>query len=236
MKYKNIIKSIIPTIAILVLSGCTLKTINTKTTETTSVIKKEVEIKKEPIVYKRAKVTKELFDRVYSIIHAMAANDLTLINNNFIDKDFGIYNMFKTSGFNVFTEQKMIYNIEENENEEIYHLIKRINKDSNILTINHTEVNFDCSPSDDEFYGWNNDGLYLKDKISPLLSNMMNESNKYQENKYSHKDLLKAKLIELTSYQVVLTPELSFTITQIDNKWVITSIDRITNDCSSPKE
>ena len=57
----------------------------------------------------------------------------------------------------------------------------------------------------------------------------------HQKNKYKLKDFQKAEQIEKTSYKVVLTPELSFYITKIDDNWYITLIDRITADCSSQK-
>ena len=39
-----------------------------------------------------------------------------------------------------------------------------------------------------------------------------------------------SNFIEKTSYKVVLTPEVSFYITKIENNWYITLIDRITTD------
>jgi hypothetical protein len=230
MKYNNIFKTIITTIFIIAIAGCTPSTFNNMSTQ------KEVIIKKKEIVYSRDDISKELTNRVYAIIHAMSTNNLTLINTNFINKDFGFYNLFKIEGNKVFTEQKMIYNIIEEETEEVFHLIKRVSKNSNKLKVLHKNIKFNCSPNDDTFYGWNDDGLYIKDYVKPILSSLMKDTNKYQIGKYSEEDLLKAKLIELTSYKVIVTPDLSFTLTKLDNLWYITSMDRITTDCSSPKE
>ena len=237
MKYNNIFKTILTTIFIAGMTGCSLVSFNNTPVSNTSVSKvKEVVIKKEKIVYIREDVSKELEVRIHAIIHAMSRNDLTLINNNFINKDFGFYNMFKVEGNEVFTEQKVIYNIVEEETEELSHLIKRVSKNFNKLKILHKDIKFNCSPNDDALYGWNGDGVYIKEYVNPMLSNLMTDINKYQKDKYSREDLLKAKLIELTSYKVILTPALSFTITKLDNLWYITSMDRITTDCSSPKE
>ena len=144
--------------------------------------------------------------------------------------------LLKIDGVKVFLEQKMIYNIVEEESEEISHIISRVNPSSSKLKIIEKNIKFNCSPNDDAFYGWSEDGLYLSNKIDTFLSEMMKETNNYQKDKYKTKDFQKAALIEKTSYKVVLTPELSFYITKIDDNWYITLIDRITTDCSSIKE
>ncbi|WP_122893697.1 hypothetical protein [Arcobacter peruensis] len=230
MNYKNIIKTISSLTLILLLSGCTHKLItydkDGNIIEDLSETKTE---KIEKIIYKRPAVSLLLKNRIRDILKAMSKNDLIKLNQEYIHPSFGFYNLYKIDGAKVIVEQKMIYNIVDEETEEISHIISRVKPKSTSLKIIEKNVKFDCSPNDDAFYGWNDDGLFLSNKSDfPLLKMMKNYST------YKQKDFQKAEQIENTSYKVVLTPELSFYLTFIDNNWYITLIDRITTDCSSP--
>lgn len=232
MNYKNIIRITTSLLLISFLSGCVIKQV--KTVDNNGNIIYINKAKK--IVYTRPEVSDLLKNRIRGILNTMATNDLMKLNQEYIHPEFGFYNLFKVDGIKVFLEQKEIYNIVEEETEEVSHIISRVKNDSTKLQIIQKNIVFDCSPHDDAFYGWNDDGLFLSSLTDNFLSNMMKETNIYQKDKYKEKDLQKAELIEKTSYKVVLTPELSFYITKIDNNWYITLIDRITTDCSSLKD
>jgi hypothetical protein len=232
MNNKNIIKLITSLLLISFLVGCGIKQV--KTVDNNGNITYSDKI--EEIVYKRPEVSELLKNRIRGILKTMAVNDLTKLNKEYIHPEFGFYNLFKIDGIKVFSEQKEIYNIIEEETEEVSHIISRVKNDTAKLKIIQKDVAFDCSPNNDAFYGWNDDGLFLSSMTDSFLSKMMNETNIYQKDKYKTKDFQKVDLIEKTSYKVVLTPEVSFYITKIDDNWYITLIDRITSDCSSIKE
>ena len=235
MNYKNIIKIIASIFLLSILTGCGIKqveTVDNKGNITYSYKSKKVK----KIEYKRPEVSELLKSRIQGILKTMANNDLKKLNQEYINPSFGLYNLFKIDGIKAFIEQKEIYNIIEENTEELSHIIKRVKDKSSEFKIIEKNIKFDCSPNNDEFYGWNNDGLFLSATTDTFLSKMMKETNIYQKDKYKKKDFQKADLIEKTSYKVVLTPDLSFYITKIDKNWYITLIDRITNDCSSVKE
>ena len=229
MNYKNIIKLITSFLLISFLTGCGVRQIKTVDNNgNVTYINKN-----EKIVYERPEVSELLKNRIREILNTMASNDLMRLNKKYIHPEFGFYNLFKMDGTKFFLEQKEIYNIIEDETEEVSHIISRVKNDSTKLKIIQKNVVFNCSPNNDAFYGWNDDGLFLSSMTDSFLSKMMKETNIYQKDKYKTKDFQKADLIEKTSYKVVLTPELSFYLTKIDNNWYITLIDRITSDCSS---
>ncbi|WP_121627650.1 hypothetical protein [Poseidonibacter antarcticus] len=229
MNYKNIIKSIASTSLILLLSGCTLnQTSENQMDKKVELEKKNIIKKLEKVKYKRPAVSFLLKNRIRGILNAMSNNDIFKLNEEYIHPDFGFFNLYKTDGSKVFLEQKMIYNIIDEHTEELSHIISRVNPSSAKLKIIKKNIKFNCSPNDDAFYGWDADGLYISNKMDISLSQMMKELNSY-----NIKDYEKAIRIEKTSYKVVLTPELSFYLTEIDKNWYITLIDRITSDCSS---
>lgn len=223
---------------LFLLAGCTHKLItydkDGKIIEDSSQVEK---LKEKKVVYKRPAVSLLLKNRIRDILKAMSTNDLNKLNQEYIHPSFGFYNLYKIDnlykieGAKVFVAQKMIYNIVDEETEEISHIISRVKSKSLTLKIIEKNVNFDCSPDDDAFYGWNDDGLFLSNKTNFPLLEMMKNLNSYKQS-----DFQKAEQIQKTSYKVVLTPELSFYLTFIDNNWYITLVDRITTDCSSQKK
>ena len=227
MNYKNIIRIITSILLISFLAGCGLKQIKTVDNNGNIIYSYEAE----KIVYTRPEVSELLKNRIHGILKTMSKNDLIKLNKEYIHPEFGFFNLFKIDGTKVFLEQKEIYNILEDETEEISHIISRVKSGATKLRIIQKNIQFNCSPNNDAFYGWNDDGLFLSNKIDPLLSKMI--KGLYDNDL---KDYEKAIRIEKTSYKVVLTPELSFYLTYIDDNWYITLVDRITSDCSSLKD
>lgn len=232
MNLKNIIKSIVSISLIFLLTACAVKELGeAEKAKNLEVEKKNTIEKIEKAIYIRPAVSVLLKNRIKDILKVMAANDLAKINQEYIHPEFEFFNLFKLNGSEVFLKQKIISNIIDDETEELSHIVSRVNTNSSKLKIIEKNVKFNCSPNDDTFYGWNDDGLFVSNKIDISLSQMMKKLNSYDL-----KDYEKAIRIEKTSYKVVLTPELSFYLTYIDNNWYITLVDRITSDCSSLQE
>lgn len=230
MKY-NLIFSFL---TFVLFTGCTVNTVNQGLNTKTEEIKKPIYEKK--IEYKREPVTEELKLFIKNVMKKFCIQDIENINKNFINPNFGFYNLFKTNGNQIFTHQKQIFNFEEGDTEEVCHLISRVENGVKDFVIIDQDVKFDCSPEDDAYYGWSGDGLYLSDKTKTLLSDMMIETNKYEPEKYSTNEINKANFIEKMAHKVVLTPDIVFYVNKIDGKFYITLFDRITTDCSSPEE
>lgn len=218
---RNILKVLIPFFIVFVVTGCSLNQFN-----------KSLEPK---FVYEREDVSVELLNRINQIVDAMAKNDIALINEKFINPKFGVYNVYKVDGVEIFSHQNLIYNIVSEETQEFSHLISRVNKNHTKLPVLIENLEFKCSPNDDKYYGWTNDGLFIDSNVKPILSKQMSEANILQKDKYKKEDFHKAKLIEKTGYRVILTPEIVFDMVKIDKKWYIALIDRVTTDCSSVK-
>jgi len=215
-------------VTVFIFTGCSVKEIDLENILTPE---------KKEFVYERKAVDENLLLKVKSITSAMANNQLNLINKKFIHPEFGFYNLYKLDGHKVFVPQKKIYNIIEDKTDEISHLISRVSKKAVVLPIKQENVNFRCSPKNDAYYGWNDEGIYLNDKTRTYLSSLMDYINSYSKDiKYQEEDLHKAKLIEKTGYKVVLTPEIIYYLNYIDDDWYITMFDRITTDCSTPKK
>ena len=229
MNYKNIIKLSTSILLIFLMTGCALNQVKTVDNNGNVTYGKKIE----KIVYERPEVSELLKNRIRGILKTMASNNLTKLNKEYIHTEFGFYNLSKIEGVEVFQEQNEIYNIIEDDTEEVSHIVARVKSDSVKLQIIQKNIVFDCSPDNDAFYGWSDDGLFLSSMTGSILTEMMKKVNIYQKDKYKTRNFNKAERIEKTSYKVVLTPELSFYITKIDNNWYITLIDRITTDCSS---
>ena len=229
MQFHNIYKIIISITLSTFITACTSSIVNNN--NNISIIK---EVKKEEkiIEYKRENISENLISRVYQIIQAMSVNNLTLINQKFIHPTFGFYNLYKIDGINIFTHQKIIYNILEEDMEEVCHLISNMRKLQDPIDIKLEEANFDCSPNNDEFYGWNKHGVFLNSSTNTYLTDIMSESNKFEKNRYKKEDFEKAKQIERTSYKVILSPNIVFYVTKIQGDWYLSLFDRITTDCS----
>ncbi len=194
----------------------------------------ERKIKKEKsFEYIRPKISQNFLKTLKNIIKDMSNNHLSDINKKYIHPSFGLYNVSKLDGIKTFTFQNQIYNVVESPYDEFSQLIKRLDKNILKEKLQNKNVNFNCSPNDDAFYGWNKYGVFFSNKTKDYLLPLMQKENKIHAKKYKKQDFHKAKIIEKTSYKVIITPEIVFYLTAIKNKWYITLIDRITTDCSS---
>lgn len=199
------------------LSGCNVKNISLP-----NVVSNE---KKE---LKREEISPELKSKINEIVNTILNNDINTINEKYINKDFGFYNVHKSDeGVKLVNLQKAIYTVENSLFDEITDLVKYASQDSKNHIFYEEDVKFNCSPNNDALYGWNKEGLFLSDNLDINLPELLKSYSSYKE-----EDFKKAELINKTSYKVVLTPYLSFYLTKIDNKWYITLFDRATSSCS----
>ncbi len=227
---KNVLRSSFIMIFIFFFTGCSVKQMENYKNQAEA---KKQEKKKE-IIYKRPKITKDLEQKVYEIVDALAKKDINKINTKYINKELGFYNLYKIDGYERFFHQREIMNENEFRFDEIANIINRVSTNVKHLKINKTNTVFKCSPNDDKYYGWTKFGLFLSDKTSPKLEQLMKEFNtKVKHSFYDKNDLQIAKQIQKESYKVVLTPEVIFYLTKLDKSWYITLFDRLSINCSA---
>ena len=162
-------------------------------------------IKKEPI-------DEELLSHVRYILYLVQTNDLKNLNEIYINKNYGYFEV----------------NLNELENKpqivkkyQIYEIDTYIES----FDIQNIEVSFNCSPYNDAFYGWNKDGVFIFEPKSNYLDTFINEKDK------DEKEFIKK--VKNGSYEVVATNNTIFYITKIDKKYYITLIDNLKTNCSN---
>ena len=167
----------------------------------------------------RDAISDTLLSDINYILFLLKKDDLITLNNRFINKQYGLYEVFKNN------EDKKIYFDRKLEIDEI-----SSNIDS--LEIKQEEAIFDCSPNNDANYGWNKEGVFISANIKTYLTDTMKEANLIVANSYSSEDLKIADFIEKKSYELVVPYNMVFYITKIDKQWYITLIDKVKTDCS----
>jgi hypothetical protein len=177
------------------------------------------ELSKQEKEVQRQEVSKELLSDISYILFLLKQKDLDNLNSRFINPKIGLYEVYKSDIENKITF-KHSYEIDE-----IVDIIDSFEIKQEIII-------FNCSPYNDAFYGWNKDGTFLTTQIKPYLSQIIQEQNKITPNKYKIEELANIALIEKTSYELIVTNNVIFYLTKIDNLWYITLIDKIKTDCS----
>ena len=177
------------------------------------------ELSKQEKEVQRQEVSKELLNDISYILFLLKQKDLDNLNSRFINPKIGLYEVYKSDIENKITF-KHSYEIDE-----IVDIIDSFEIKQEIII-------FNCSPYNDAFYGWNKDGTFLTTQIKPYLSQIIQEQNKITPNKYKIEELANIALIEKTSYELIVTNNVIFYLTKIDNLWYITLIDKIKTDCS----
>ena len=162
-------------------------------------------IKKEPI-------DEELLSHVRYILYLIQTNDLKNLNEMYINKSYGYFEV----------------NLNELENKP--QIVKKYQIDEidtyiESFDIQNIEVSFNCSPYNDAFYGWNKDGVFIFEPKSNYLDTFINEKKKKK------KEFIKK--VKNGSYEVVATNNTIFYITKIDKKYYITLIDNLKTNCSN---
>lgn len=177
------------------------------------------ELSKQEKEVQRQEVSKELLSDISYILFLLKQKDLDNLNSRFINPKIGLYEVYKSDIENKITF-KHSYEIDET--------VDIIDS----FEIKQEIIIFNCSPYNDAFYGWNKDGTFLTTQIKPYLSQIIQEQNKITPNKYKIEELANIALIEKTSYELIVTNNVIFYLTKIDNLWYITLIDKIKTDCS----
>ena len=162
-------------------------------------------IKKEPI-------DEELLSHVRYILYLIQTNDLKNLNEIYINKNYGYFEV----------------NLNELENKP--QIVKKYQIDEidtyiESFDIQNIEVSFNCSPYNDAFYGWSKDGVFIFEPKSNYLDTFINEKDK------DEKEFIKK--VKNGSYEVVATNNTIFYITKIDKKYYITLIDNLKTNCSN---
>ena len=106
-------------------------------------------IKKEPI-------NEDLLSHIRYILYLMQTNDLKNLNEIYINKNYGYFEV----------------NLNELENKPQIikkHKIEEIDTYIESFDIENIEVSFNCSPYNDAFYGWSKDGVFIFEPKSNYL-------------------------------------------------------------------
>ena len=167
----------------------------------------------------REAVNEVLISDINYILFLLKNEDLDTLNSRFINKKYGLYEVFKNS------EDNRIYFKSKLQIDEI-----SANVDS--FDIKQEEAIFNCSPYDDIYYGWDKEGIFISDNTKPYLSDIMKKTNLLSANSFSVDELKLAEYIEKHSYEVVVPYNIVFYITKINKQWYITLIDKVKDDCS----
>lgn len=178
----------------------------------------------------REKITDLLITEIYEIIFALENRDLQQLHR-YIHPTFGFYDVFKLDGMQSVVHKKSIDNDVYEGLEELSHVLSERDDDINFRAIKIATPDFNCSYDNDKNYGWNDSGLFINAHVKTYLSDYMNEFNKTNQDFYTKEDFYKAKIIEKTGYQVVLTPFIVFYVTKLDDRFYITLFDRAVTDC-----
>ena len=139
-------------------------------------------------------------------ISMLIANDNTdLLNSKYINNKLGAYEFFK----------------DEDSNEIIFkHITKIEEMDDYVASFEplEEEINFNCNSQNDSDYGWNNDGLFFfKKRDSKFFEKIKNLTN--------------LQNIENNSYEVIVTNNIVFILSKIENSWYIIAVDMVKTDC-----
>ena len=139
-------------------------------------------------------------------ISMLIANDNTdLLNSKYINNKIGAYEFFK----------------DEDSKEIIFKHIKIIEElDDYVASFEpiEEEITFNCNSQNDSDYGWNKDGLFFFKK----------KDLKFFE---KIKSLTNLQNIESSSYEVIVTNNIVFVLSKIENSWFIIAVDMVKTDC-----
>lgn len=166
--------------------------------------------------YEKKEISASLINEVINITHLIKQNNLALLNSRYINPKYGLYEVSKLEGKNIFEHKNSI---------------TAIKNEVDSFEVKNEKANFSCSSLDDSLYGWDKEGIYLNAKTRPLITTIMEEVNILKPNSYKEEEIEKVDFIEQTSYEVTITYNMIFYLTLIDDMWYITLIDNATTNC-----
>lgn len=171
----------------------------------------------------------EVENVIADILHLASQHDIKAINAKYINKEFGIFDVYRIGVPDEFEVLDALPLRGEDWPHMPYGDI--INVENNQKEMREEYVEFDCG----EFV-YDKEGIfYSKELRYPLPSNIIAMHNRYDEvQTYADAPLEKIKFLESNSIRVVDTSsDFIFYITKIEGKWYITLIDRVSTDCSA---
>lgn len=74
--------------------------------------------------------------------------------------------------------------------------------------------------------------MFLDTQTKPYITDIMEEVNLLETDKFKKEDLERADFIEQTSYEITIPYNVIFYLIKIENNWYITLIDNVKTDCS----
>lgn len=214
----NILKVLIAFSIILSLAGCSVNQIQLDTSSK----------------YEREDISKELLARIRNVIEVMLSNDIDKLNEEYIHNGFGFYNIYYLDNKKSFLHQNRIYKIINNDGNEISDILNQLKYDDVDLTVTKKDIQYGCDLKNDEFFGWDDDGVFISSNTSDHLTELMKIRNESSW-EFSNMDFYKAGLVANTSYKVIITPDLIFYMTKLEDNWYITLFDRISTQCQIKK-
>ena len=168
-------------------------------------------------IYEKEPITPQLKNEINQILQLIKQNNLALLNSKYKKTKNGYYEITRFEHKNIF---------------EIKSSIAKIDNEIDSFEIKTEKATFNCSPLDDSLYGWDKEGVFLNPQTTPFITKIMEEANILQANRFKKEEIEKADFIEQTSYEVVISYNIIFYITKLENNWYITLIDNVTTDCS----
>ncbi len=167
-------------------------------------------------------------ETVFEVIKAFSEQDSIQLQK-LIDKDIKVFVVHRMGVFDTFYTTSSIH-FSQKYPEVLFTFSKEIPTKANIRT--GSLPTFSC-----ETEKWIKNGLYVNpNKKDYILSKIAKDTNQYNEGNYTAKDIAYYQDVEKMSRRVVyVTKEQSlvFYLSYSKQKWVLTILDFVTNDCSA---
>ena len=138
------------------------------------------------------------------ILFLIKSSNIDTLNSKYINQNFGIYKVFIDD-----TSEKLNYSFSRN--------IDKIDNFIENTAFLYEDITFNCSSQNDSFFGWSKDGVFVS-SVFQNISNKLPLENKIKE-------------ILNSSKRVIITNNIVFYLSYIDNSWYITLIDEASFDC-----
>ncbi len=165
---------------------------------------------------------------IADILHLASQDDMKAINAKYINKEFGIFDIYRIGAQDEFEVLDALPLKGEDWPHMPYGDI--FNVEDNRKKMREEYVEFDCG----DFVFLKSGTFYSKELRYPLISPIVTFHTKYDAQTYDDTLLKKIEFLESNSIRVVDTSsDFIFYITKIDDRWYITIIDRVTTDCSA---
>ena len=165
---------------------------------------------------------------IADILHLASQHDIKAINAKYINKEFGIFDIYRIGVPDEFEILDALPLKIEDWPHMPYGAI--VNVEDNRKKMREEYVEFDCG----EFV-YDKEGIFYSRELRyPLPSSIVAFHAKYDAQTYDDALLKKIEFLESNSIRVVDTSsDFIFYIAKIEGKWYITLIDRVTTDCSA---